>query len=180
MGEPVLAQFPPLHCYPSLKLVPLALPQIEYTSPPEFKRTMTNGGLMKEKRKNYHGGHGAVVRDKPPNNKWWARSPSGVFRRPCSDAIVDREAIEQGEKATTILNDMIKEFLDWKKSMKEQGWRWDKASYNFFKIEGNTKIWNRTGYLLNTSFDNGMQTSPCVSLADEETERHSVFGEADD
>jgi hypothetical protein len=58
------------------------------------------------------------------------------------------------------LNDKIKDFLSWKKKMEEQGWKWDKNRNNFFRMEGQTKVWNKAGYLLDLRVDDPLQNSP--------------------
>ncbi|EXJ68504.1 uncharacterized protein A1O5_08297 [Cladophialophora psammophila CBS 110553] len=72
----------------------------------------------------------------------------------------EKAAIQQKERTIDSLNDKIKDFLSWKKKMEERGWEWDKNANNFFRTQGNTKVWNQAGYLLDLRTDDLLRNSP--------------------
>lgn len=67
--------------------------------------------------------------------------------------------MKQEEKKIETLNDKIKDYLGWKKNMEQKGWKWDKTRNNFYRLEGQNKVWNKSGYLLDLRVDNSLQSS---------------------
>ncbi|KIY00890.1 uncharacterized protein Z520_03556 [Fonsecaea multimorphosa CBS 102226] len=72
----------------------------------------------------------------------------------------EKAAIQREENTTDSLNQKIKDFLDWKKSMEQQGWKWDQTRKKFFRMKDRNVEWNETGYLLDLRVGDPAQNSP--------------------
>jgi hypothetical protein len=68
----------------------------------------------------------------------------------------EKQQIKRNEERTRSTSSNIHDFLEWKKAMRDAGWRWDRVQNNFYKeAEHGEKEWCKDGWQLNFPTDNG-------------------------
>ena len=68
----------------------------------------------------------------------------------------EEKQIKRNKEGSQDTSSKIRDFLEWKKDMRNAGWHWDKEQNNFYKeAEHGRKEWCKDGWQLNLPMDNG-------------------------